>query len=228
MNKLIKLISLIIISLSVYFVYYKTYNSYYQITAIGDQLLLGTDNKGFRDSNYIDYYKEYIKKEKNKVIIDKTYSKKNQTIENYLQLLKNSPEAKRKLIDSNLVIITLGYNDLVYNLSIEEKNDERTINNVIIQIKKNYNELIKEIKKYYHKDIIVIGYNENINDNYINKGIKELNNILEDNKKVYFIDTYNLLNNRYKYFSNSSNIYPNNNGYYEITKKIISKTLEIS
>ena len=111
MNKIIKLISLIIISLSVYFIYYSTYNSCYQITTIGDRLSLGNSTKDYMNNSYIEYYKEYIKKENNKVTIDSTYTKKNQTIENYLQLLKNSPEAKRKLIDSNLVIITLGYNE---------------------------------------------------------------------------------------------------------------------
>lgn len=227
MNKLIKLISLIIISLSVYFIYYKTYNSYYQITTIGDRLSQGNNTKN-KDNNYIEYYKEYLKQEKNKVIIDSAYTKKNQTIESYLQLLKNSPKAKRKLIDSNIVIITLGYNDLIYNLSIEEEKNNNTLKSIIKKIKKDYNELIDEINKYYHKDIIVVGYNKNYNDSYINKGIIELNKVLKDNKKVCFIDTYNLLINRYKYYSNSNSFYPNDNGYYEITKKIISKTLEIS
>ena len=47
-------------------------------------------------------------------------------------------------------------------------------------------------------------------------------------QNVYYIDTYSTLNNREKYFSNSNSYYPNNIGHFEITKKIISKTLEIS
>ena len=198
MNKIIKLISLIIISLSVYFIYYSTYNSCYQITTIGDRLSLGNSTKDYMNNSYIEYYKEYIKNENNKVTIDSTYTKKNQTIENYLQLLKNSPEAKRKLLDSNIVIITLGYNDLIYNLSIEEEKNDKILKTVIKKISKDYNELINEIKKYYHKDIIVVGYSKNYANSFIDKGIIELNKILKNNKEIYFIDTYNLLFNRHK------------------------------
>ena len=77
-----------------------------------------------------------------------------------------------------------------------------------------------------HKEIIVVGYCKS-SDDYLDKGIVELNKILKSNKKIHYIDTYYLLNNKTKYYINSRSNYPNNRGYYEITKKIISKTLEI-
>ena len=227
MNKFIKLISLIIISLSVYIIYNKTNNSCYKITNIGDKLSLGVDNNSV-EKGYIDFYKEYIKREKKEVIIDNSYSNKNQTLNNTLLLIKNNSEIKRKIIDSNLIIITLGYNDLMYSINTEEKNDTVTMKRIFKEINNNYNMLINEITKYYHKDILVIGYYKNYNDDHINKGIVELNKILEKNKNVYYIDTYNILNNREKYFNNPSSYYPNRRGHFEITKKIISKTLEIS
>lgn len=227
MNKFIKLISLIIISLSVYIIYNKTNNSCYKITNIGDKLSLGVDNNSV-EKGYIDFYKEYIKREKKEVIIDNSYSNKNQTLNNTLLLIKNNSEIKRKIIDSNLIIITLGYNDLMYSINTEEKNDTVTMKRIFKEINNNYNMLINEITKYYHKDILVIGYYKNYNDDHINKGIVELNKILEKNKNVYYIDTYNTLNNREKYFNNPNSYYPNRRGHFEITKKIISKTLEIS
>ena len=227
MNKFIKLISLIIISLSVYIIYNKTNNSCYKITNIGDKLSLGVDNNSV-EKGYIDFYKEYIKREKKEVIIDNSYSNKNQTLNNTLLLIKNNSEIKRKIIDSNLIIITLGYNDLMYSINTEEKNDTVTMKRIFKEINNNYNMLINEITKYYHKDILVIGYYKNYNDDHINKGIVELNKILEKNKYVYYIDTYNTLNNREKYFNNPNSYYPNRRGHFEITKKIISKTLEIS
>ena len=184
MNKFIKLISLIIISLSVYIIYNKTNNSCYKITNIGDKLSIGVDNN-IIEKGYIDYYKDYIKQEKKKVIIDNSYSNKSQTLNNTLLLIRNNSEIKRKIIESNLIIITLGYNDLIYSINTEEKKD-------------------------------------------INKGVVELNKILEKNKNIYYIDTYNTLNNREKYFNNLNSYYPNSRGHFEITKKIISKTLEIS
>ena len=89
MNKFIKLISLIIISLSVYIIYNKTNNSCYKITNIGDKLSLGVDNNSV-EKGYIDFYKEYIKREKKEVIIDNSYSNKNQTLNNTLLLIKNN------------------------------------------------------------------------------------------------------------------------------------------
>ena len=158
--------------------------------------------------------------------MEKSLSKDNQSINSVLLQIKSNPEMKRKIINSNLIIITLGYNDLVYNLAIEEKKDDITRNKIIKEIKKEYNDLISEIKKYYHKEIIVVGYCKS-SDDYLDKGIVELNKILKSNKKIHYIDTYYLLNNKTKYYINSRSNYPNNRGYYEITKKIISKTLEI-
>ena len=76
---------------------------------------------------------------------------------------------------------------------------------------------------YCHKrKIIVVGYfKSNKDDYYVNKGIKELNNILSKNSDVIFIETYNLLNNRKEYFSNPNSYYPNIKGYELIGKSII-------
>ena len=143
MNKLIKLSTLIILSLSVYIIYNKTYNSYYKITNIGDKLSTGINSYGIKEKSYVDYYKDYLSKEKNKVIIDNTYSNNNQTISNILQLVKENSNIKRKLIDSNIIIITLGYNDLIYSLSIEEKKNDYRREKIIKEIENNYNQLIK-------------------------------------------------------------------------------------
>ena len=131
-------------------------------------------------------------------------------------------------MDSNILIITLGYNDLLYDLSLEENKNPYSLNKIISDIKTDYNDLIKEISKYYHKDIIVIGYyKSNKNDYYINQGIIRLNQLLKSNKNIYYINTYDLINNP-KYFNNPDSYYPNIQAYQLISKKIISKTLEIS
>ena len=50
-----------------------------------------------------------------------------------LEKLKTTPEIKRILYDTDLLIITLGYNDLLYHLALEEN--------------KNQNSLEKEMKE---------------------------------------------------------------------------------
>jgi len=89
------------------------------------------------------------------------------------------------------------------------------------EIKSEYNLLIKEITKYYYKDIYLIGYysNSKINDKNINK----LNKILIINNNVTYINTSFISKNSQKYLLNSNNMYPNNLGYKEISSKLILK-----
>ena len=228
MKKLIKLIILIIISLSVYFIYYKTNNSKYIITSIGDKLSMGINSFGVKEKSYIDYYKEYLEQEKQQVIVNKKYTSKTQSIKQTVLQLKNMPEFKRTISDSNLIIITLGYNDILYDLSIEEKYNSNSVNKIVENTITSYNELIKEIKKYYHNDIYVIGYYKTKKDNeYINEAIIQLNKYLKENKDIVYINTYDLFNNDKDLRSNPDSYYPNNKGYKQISEKIISKSLEI-
>lgn len=221
MKKIIKLISLILITILIYFIYQKTNNTTYTITSIGDRLSLGVNSYGAVEYSYIDYYKEYLQKEKRNVLLNKTYSSNKQTIKEVLNEIKQLPEIKRVLSDTDVLMITLGYNDLLEEISLIENITDNKLNKAINDISNNYSELIKEIKKYYHNDIIVVGYYEsNIDDYYINKGIKKLNTIL-NNEEVKFINTYNLLKNRSKFFSNPSSYYPNRYGYYAIFQEII-------
>lgn len=229
MNRLKKLLILLLLSTSVFFIYNYTKNTKYVITNIGDQLSLGINSYGIKTPSYVDYYKDYLLDTKNEVIINNTYSNKKQSISNILTLIKTTPNMKRYLYDSNLVIITLGYNDIIYNILTEENITENKYNSIMKNIIQEYEELITEIKKYYHEQIIVVGYYDYNKENiYINKGIKELNNYLQNNKEITYINTKKLLKNRSKYFDNPSSYYPNQEAYTLISKKIIEKTLEKS
>lgn len=224
MKKILKLLFLVIISLSVYFIYLKTNNKTYNFTSIGDNLSLGNDSFNIKNYSYVDYYIEYLKQTKEKVIVNKKYSNKTQTIKNVYLSMKES-DLKRIITDTDCLILTLGYNDLLEGLSLLE--DKNNYKKVIDEIKENFKLLIKEIRKYYHEEIIVIGYyKSNTDDYYINKGIKELNNILR-NENVIYIDTYHALNNS-KYFSNPNSYYPNYKGYQRIYEEILRKDLQKS
>ena len=179
-----------------------------------------------KDYSYIDYYKDYLNKSKEQVLLNKDYSYENQTIKEVLLLLKETREIKRVLYDTDLLIITLGYNDLLEKIALLEEKNTNQLNIIIKEIKQEYQELIKEIKKYYKEEIIVIGYYTTpIEDYYQIKGIKLLNRVLND-EQVIFINTDNLLKNKKKYFSNPKSNYPNYLGYECISSQIIRKTLE--
>ena len=225
MKRLLKLGILILLSLSVYFIYQKTKDTTIQIMNVGDSLALGINSYGVKDNGYIDFYIEELK-EKNIKVIDK-YAKKDLTIDNLYTTIQNNNVMKRDLRESHQLILCIGYNDLIYKLNLEENLNNNKFQRIMKEIEEEYNLLIKEITKYYKYPIIVIGYySSNKEDYYLNKGIEELNNILEKTDNSTYIDTYDILKNRQKYFSNPHSYYPNILGYQRIAQKIITKTLE--
>lgn len=173
MNRPIKLLILIILSLSVYFIYNYTNNKTIKITYLGDN-------------------PKTIINLRKKQIINTKYTSKEIKLDDLIEKIKTTPEIKKDLLESHILIISVGYNDLIYKLSLYNNTKFNKINNEIII---NYNELIKEIRKYYKNKIIVIGYNKSNNDNYyLNIGIRKLNNYLKNNKNITYINTYNLSN----------------------------------
>lgn len=227
MKKVIKLIILIILSCSVYFIYQNTKNSVINVTNIGDSLALGINSYGIKEYGYVDYYKDQLIKENQKVNIINAYSKKDLSITTLLEQIKNTPKIKKDLSETNILILTVGYNDLIYELSIQDNITNPKFTKIMTEITENYNALITEIRKYYKKEIVSIGYySSNKNDYYLNKGIRELNKNISLNEETTYIDTYCLLSNREKYFSNPNLNYPNRLGYQAISMKIIQKTLE--
>ncbi|MBR3210410.1 MAG: hypothetical protein IKF71_00535 [Bacilli bacterium] len=227
MHRIIKLISIFVISLSVYWVYQKTSNSYYQIMSLGDQFSLGNTSYGVIENSYLDDMKEILLKTKENIEINQTYNEKDQSIKNCLQSIQNTPNIKKDLYDTDVLVISLGYNDLLYRLSIEENDKESNVQKIIEEIENDYKKLIEEIRKYYKEDIIVLGYIEDSRfDGNKQIGIQKLNKILKNNKEVIFIDVNELLKDREKYYSNPRSHYPNALGYKRIATKIIQKTLE--
>ena len=221
MNRVIKLLVLIILSLSVYFIFQLTKESNIKIITLGDSLSLGINSYTIKDYSYTDYYKDYLLNE-NKNVEVYNYSKEDLSIHELLKDIKTNPSLKRDLMESHILFLNVGYNDLIYKLSLDDINISK-LNKIIDEIDNEYKELLKEINKYYKNEIIVIGYPKSNNDNYYyNIGIRKLNKVLNNNT---FIDTYSLLNNRNKYFSNPKTYYPNRLGYIKIGKEI-QKTLE--
>lgn len=222
MSKKIKLLILIIMSMSVYFIYNNTKDKTINIISLGDSHAEGITSYGIKDYSYDDYLKLFLKDHKINTNLEK-YSSKDMSIDKMLFIIKNTNKIKKDLRDSHILIINLGYNDLLYKLISREK-----LENSIYEINRDYNNLIKEIRKYYHNQIIVIGYStNNIEDYYQVKGITMLNNVLKSNEEITYIDTVSLLKDDKRYFSNPNSNYPSNLAYMEISKKIIKKLEKI-
>ena len=227
MKKLLKLLLLIVVCSSVFYIYQNTKNSKYNIVNIGDELSISINSYGIKDYSPVSYYKNELLKTHKKVNKNNKYSEYENSILIMLEKIKNDNYLKKILSSSNQVIITLGYNDLIYKLNVSDELNSSKFYKIIKEIEQNYNNLIKEIRKYTQKEIIVILYPDTYKeDYYLKKGIVYLNQLLKNNKEITYIDTYDLLNDRKKYFSNPYSYYPNRYGYIEISREIIRKTLE--
>ena len=227
MKRVIKLSILILISMSVYFIYQETNHKNLKIVVLGDSLSLGINSFGIKEYGYVEYYKDYLVGKNKKITINNEYSKSNLTIEELKEKIKTTPNLKKELSEAHQLILNVGYNDLLYKLSLEEYNKNSKLNKNLKEIESSYQELLMEINKYYNNSILVIGYYpSNQDDYYKNIGIKKINKILINTPNSSYIDTYQLLKHKEQFFSNPNSYFPNRQGYQAIAKKIIEKTLE--
>ena len=212
-------------SLSVYFIYKNTNNKNIKVLNIGDRLSQGTNSYGIKEYGFIDYYKEYLEQKNKNIVNASQYSKRDITITELLAKIKDTPELKKEIIEANEIFLTLGYNDLVYKINLEENLNRKKLENIVEETIKEYDELLNEIRKYHKRRIICIGYYKtNKKDNNLNIGIKKLNFYLETQEDIIYIDTYRKISNKEKYFSNPNSYYLNNLGYQKIFQEIIYQT----
>ena len=170
MNRKIKLLILIILSLSVYFIYKNTDNQK-KILILGDNFTIGNNHV-----NYINSLKESIHKEAD---INQKYSKKDLTIEEAILLIENNSSIKKDLLESHFLILNLGYNDYLIEKAYQEAKIKNT--NPLENIQNKIKELLIQIRKYYKRDILVIGYPE------IDSFTRKIN-ILFQEKNIIFLD----------------------------------------
>ncbi len=232
-RKHVKLIIFIIICLLIFIIYTRNNKNNINYVSLGDGFSLGIDSYDIIDYGYSDYIKDYLSSEQllNKYI--KSFSSKEMSIEmlhDCILLNKNVDLAtqniniKESLREARLITITIGLNDLLYQLSINNNLTSSKIDEIVNRIELSFDELIKEIRKYYKYDIYVIGYyNVNPSNETLKEAIKQLNRIYKNNEDVIYIPTYDIFEKNQNYKSNPNNIYPNRDGYQAISQEIISK-----
>lgn len=235
-----KLIITIIVILLIFLIFKLNNKNNQNYTSLGDGYSLGKNSYGQIDYGYSDYFKDYLSTNNYLNRYIKSFSVETMTINSLIdnisinkKIVLNNKEynLKQTLRESTILTLSIGLNDLIYQMSLSEELTDSTIDKIISNIKKDYKKLIREIKKYYQYDIYIVGYYSVNTNNYLNKGIRKLNNIYRNDKEVIYIDTYTLFESNKSYRSRSQSIYPNNKGYEAISRQIVlkaSKKLENS
>lgn len=213
MKKIIYLLFLFLFIFMCYLIYELTDNDNLTCLVIGDSI---ADNIYLRENKKINNYNnQFINKDHRMIDLlhiikyNEEINYQNKTISIH-QLLKQS----------DIVIISIGMNDIYAKLEDDPKNMYTYLNEMV----NNMELILDEISRYKNAKIIVLGY-YNIFDKkndlfiYINYKIKR---ITEKHDYIY-IDTNKNLNNNQKYLLKNNQFYLNDYGYQEINELIVEK-----
>lgn len=236
LKKHYKLIVIVLVCFSIFLIYKSNNKNNINYTAIGDNLSLGKDSFGRIDYGYSDYISDHLEKTDKLNQYIKSFSLPDMSIEMlYEHILTNKKitlngcehNIRKTLRESTILTISVGLNDLLYNISISDDKTDHSVNKIIKNIDIEFNNLISEIKKYYAGNIYVIGYYESpYFDEITNSGIKKLNNIFENNKNITYIPIDKLFRENKNFISNPNSYYPNRIGYQAISNEIMKKGLK--
>lgn len=194
--------------------------------SLGDNLALGENPYQECGYGYSDIVKDYLQNNQILKGYVKEFAKKEYKItdlnkdlnNNIIKIVDNKKLGlKHALNNSSLVTISIGTSEI-----LEIINNKKEIKN-IDDIINNYSILIENLKKYAQREIMIIGYYTNNEENniYIEYANNKLYNLAQEYKLIY-IDVHKLFKNEYDtYFPNPSSIYPNILGYKLIGNEII-------
>ena len=134
-KRLLKLIFILLISIIIFIIYKKTNHHNITYTVIGDSLSLGINSYGIVEYGYSDYVKDYLK-EKNKLkVYNKQNTSKTATITSvYNDIITNKNDIKILIRDSDIITMTIGLNDLLYRITIEDNVDNKLLDKMYKEI----------------------------------------------------------------------------------------------
>ncbi len=233
MKKLKKMMLLLAISLSVYIIFLITNQNKITYLALGDSLTYGQDNYGGKAYGYTLFLNDYFNSHHQKTLFIDQYAKKNHNIRGIQNDILSDKTVivdnhkynlKRLLQEANIITMSIGLNDIIYEYSLNNKyalsayEEDR----IIKSITEEYKKLLDEISIYNSKPIFIVGYSTR---NKYASLLEKLNNsykIISKNYNNIFIDVDKILNSDI-YFDEINSIFPNYKGYEKIANTIIDK-----
>lgn len=211
-----KVFLILILFFSCYIIYNLTNENKINFLAIGDSLSKEINNNEL---------KEYFKKKNNLNEYNDIFTNADYTVKDIKRVLeynelKDNYSLNRLIKKSNIIVISLGMNELYYKI---EKNNEN-IYTYIDDIIYNYNSIMKYINRFHNKKVIILGYYNILetNNDIINYANYKLKNICKINNYIY-IDTSKYLSNNPKYLKKNNEFILNKEGYEKISQIIVEK-----
>lgn len=230
LKKHFKLIVLVLTCILVYLIY--NTNHHYNITyiSLGDGFAMGLNSDGVKGYGYQDYLKDYLKKNNKLHKYYSDFSYPDIRINDlYKDILINEKDGKEEnlkqaLRESNLLTLSIGLNDLIYQRSLKGEIKEYESKDILSKIEKDLKKLIKELKKYYQYEIYLVGYQNFFPQDSVEKNLLSQLNLkykkLSKELGIKYIETGEVNN---KEIENSNSIYPSSEEYKKIFQKILKE-----
>lgn len=224
-----KIIFILILFLTCYFIHIKTKDNKIYYMSLGDAISYGSTPYTEKGYGYSDYLKDYLKENNRLEGYNKIFAKKDYRITDLINSLDTNKSISidnktitiNQLISkSDIITLSIGMNELYYKLMLDNDNIYDYINTMMEDITTLFN----KINKLNHRKILVLNYYNitNKNQDIFNYANIRLKQITETNGFEY-VDIAKYLNNNPKFFINTTNFIPNNEGYYQIYQIIVEK-----
>ena len=206
-----KIILILFLFLSCYLIYNLTEDKSLSYLVIGDTI---ADNP-YIEKNTTKYNNDYINQDY-RIIDLSNIIKYNEELEAEDKQLS----IHRLLKNADILIISIGMNDIYYKLNYDTKNIYTHINEMV----NNMETLLFEVDKYSYKQVLLLGYYNISNKHndiftYLNYKMKRV----AEKYNYEYIELNNILKNNPKFYQNSNNFTLNREGYNEINKIIVEK-----
>lgn len=226
----IKIIIFLVVCILTFLIYQKYQDKRVTYTSIGDGFASGINSFNDQSYGYSDYLKDYLEEKDILKNYYPNFSYSDMTIKDlYKDILLNAHDQENNNIrqvlrESNLLTISVGINDLIYQMDVNKNISKYQQKKIIEEIVENFDRAIEEIRKYYQNNIIIIGYynfypqnsvERNLLDN-LNSGLKEYS----EKNHLVFVDNSNLNTSLDEYLDNPNIFYPNYRGYEKIFNNI--------
>ena len=230
-----KILIIGLIVLTIFLIYLCNMDKKIYYLALGDSLASGQDSDGNNSKGYTEYVKDYLKGKKLLETYINEFAEKGYRVTDLINDIKYNKKIRKAgneitiqnaLIKSDLVTISIGANDILSKINIEENIEYDRIYDYIDELTIDLEKLLKLIREYCKEDILVIGYynpypylnNKNTDEifEYLNKNYEKACN----KYKIKYIKIDNLFKKNSN-FLKENNIHPAPKAYEAIAKQII-------
>ena len=242
--KLKKTCFMLLVILTLIIIYKINTNNKINYLSLGDSFAAGQNPYGKIGYGYSDYIKDYLKDTNLLNNYTKDFTHSEDRIVDLTNKITNNEKIKinNKMLSiqtaiekADLITISIGSNDIFEKSGLNDMSfnidNISKFNTYIKDMENDLDSLLKIVRKYNNKKIILVGYYNPLSPlslKYTRElepvflKINETYNNISKKYKCDFIDIYEIFKENPEYIPNPTDIHPNIDGYQVISSQIIN------